>query len=74
MTTYSKHELYFSDGSYTYDPDTNELKITIDDNVSVYSVVISDERTSLTHKSGSGNDQIWEKVQQPNYCPAEEDC
>ncbi len=74
MSTYSKHELYFSDGSYTYDPDTNELTIDIDDNVSVYSVAINDERVLLTHKSGIGNDQIWEKVQQPIYCPAEGDC
>ena len=74
MSTFSKHELYFSDGSYTYDPDTKELTITIDDNVSVYSVVINDERILLTHKSGTDNDQIWEKVQQPIYCPAEGDC
>ena len=74
MSTFSKHELYFSDGSYTYDPDTKELTITFDDNVSVYSVVINDERILLTHKSGTDNDQIWEKVQQPIYCPAEGDC
>ena len=74
MSTFSNHELYFSDGSYTYDPDTKELTITFDDNVIVYSVVINDERILLTHKSGTDNDQIWEKVQQPIYCPAEGDC
>lgn len=74
MSTFSNHELYFSDGSYTYDPDTKELTITFDDNVIAYSVVINDERILLTHKSGTDNDQIWEKVQQPIYCPAEGDC
>ena len=74
MSTFSNHELYFSDGSYTYDPDTKELTITFDDNVIAYSVVINDERILLTHKSGTDNDHIWEKVQQPIYCPAEGDC